>query len=139
MKNFYYKEKALKYKILLDCTSDWLMIKHKGKKLEDFFIDNRISNIAIYGYGTLGKMLYEELIGSEINIEYVIDRKSINSNLQNIKFIGINEVKYTDIDAVIITAIADYKIIDKRISKKTDAFVYSLCDVIDYIKVKGTD
>lgn len=134
MKKRLYKEKLSKYKLLLDNTSDWLVLKHNGKSLADFFVDNRLYKIALYGYGTLGQMLYEELKGSEVKVEYIIDKKNFNDVSKEIKFIGINQNEYKDVDALIITAIADFAEIEEKFSKKTEALIFSLEDVIEYAK-----
>lgn len=137
MRNKLYKEKLSKYKLLLDKTSDWLLIKHNGKSLVDFFIDNRLKKIAIYGYGTLGQMLYEELKGSDVKVQYIIDRKNLKDSIKDISFMGVDQNEYMDIDAIVITAIADFSEIEEKFSKKTEALIFSLEDIIEYVKKKS--
>lgn len=132
----FYEEKSFKYKMLLDCTSDWLMINQNGKSLVEFFIDNKMKKIAIYGYGTLGQMLFHELKDSDIEVEYIIEKKYLKYNSQEVKFIGVDEKEYKNIDAIIITAIADFSEIETKISKRTEALIFSLEDVIYYLKAE---
>ncbi len=132
MKKKDYEEKLLKYRLLLKCTSDWLKVKQEGRSLVDFFVDNKLKNIAIYGYGTLGQMFYEELRNTEVKVEYIIDKKFTNDKLKDIQFMGVGEQEYKNVDAIVITAIADYSEIEREISKKTNAFIYSFEDVIEY-------
>ena len=45
------------------CLEKWLEIKQQGKSISALLSDKEIKSIAIYGTGSIGKMLVNELIG----------------------------------------------------------------------------
>ena len=53
----------------------WLTININGKSILEYFEKRNIKEIAIYGYGGLGKRLYQELKQQErVKVKYIIDQ-----------------------------------------------------------------
>lgn len=81
--------------------NDWLSIKQSGRSIERYLDKENICDVAIYGYGYLGKQLLSELSGGHVSIRYLIDK--------NAKFIKAGICVYTPdeelagVDAVIVT------------------------------------
>lgn len=51
-----------------------MTLRERGKHIINYFIQYEITEIAVYGYGTLGKHLVQELDNSDISIKYIIDK-----------------------------------------------------------------
>lgn len=110
----------------------WLQIKNENRSLKPYFEDNYLSNVAIYGMGSIGRRLYEELCLQNIDVKYGIDQ-----NAQNIQIKGLELKTLGDdlpkVDAIVVTPIAFYEI-EKSLCKKMgdDIVIVSIEDVVDY-------
>ncbi|MCR5143899.1 MAG: glycosyltransferase [Lachnospiraceae bacterium] len=84
--------------------------------ISDYFVKKRWNEVAIYGYGIIGKMLEKQLDSANINIKYIIDDKMsvIERSDKNIKAIN-DRLDYVDI--IIVTPIYEYEEIEKTIKK----------------------
>lgn len=65
-------DKFEKYLRVLD---KWMSLRERGIRLDQYLLEQGYKRISIYGYGVFGQHLVEELKGSELNIEYIIDRQ----------------------------------------------------------------
>lgn len=83
----------------------WLENRNRGKTFADYFHECKVNEIAIYGAGDLGRLLYEELKCSDICIKYFIDRNGEGIHqIDDIPVIPISDVyKMADVDLVIIS------------------------------------
>lgn len=128
------KEMKERYKSYYELIHSWFENKNNGKTIEKYFVENNISNIAIYGKGTLGEMFYEEIKNTDINIKYFIDRsvEEVYEWEEDIPVIGIKHIEKQDVvDAIIITPIFDYDEIQEDLENNgVDFTMVSLEDVI---------
>lgn len=130
------EEKKLqeKYRSYYELTYNWLQNKNDGKKLQEYFIENNINNVAIYGRGTLGELFYKEIKNTDIDIRYFIDKnvEEVYDYEANIPIIGIEHIREQDeVDAIVITPIFDYDEIKKELEMKgVMSVILSLEDVI---------
>lgn len=120
-----YKRSAL----LLSPALRWLEIRQKGHSLEEYFLQNHIYSIAIYGMGLLGCRLYDELENSKISIAYLLDKNP--GGMEKIfEFASLDGAKLK-IDAVVVSVISgEQKIIDE-IYKRGYEKVIGLNEVLD--------
>lgn len=82
---------------------------HFRNSIEDYLKRENIKNVAIYGCGFFGKMLYKELRRTEINVEYMIDQKSdIDIDIEVIK----PQNEWRSVDAIIISPLKYQNILD---------------------------
>lgn len=58
-------------------TYEWLQKKLQGESILAYFEENNIKKIAIYGKGSLGELLFQELRDSGIEIVCFIDQCSL--------------------------------------------------------------
>lgn len=110
----------------------WILNRIHGLSIGDYLRSEDINNIAIYGCGDLGSLLIDELLNSEICIQYCIDRnaKKIQSLPQNIPVIKYEELESRpEVDVIIVTAVAEFSKIRKTIGEKYKTVV-SLEEVI---------
>lgn len=103
-------DKFISYFNLLD---RWMTCKEQEYPFADFFYENNIKSVAIYGMGKIGKHLKYELEKAGIAISYVIDEgenviygKERHYNLRD-------SLPITDI--VVVTPVYEYEEIKKRI------------------------
>jgi len=69
------EQKQQKQKHITNVYDMWLTINISDKSILEYFEKRNIKEIAIYGYGGLGKRLYQELKKQEIiNVKYIIDQ-----------------------------------------------------------------
>lgn len=86
--------------------------------------------IVIYGMGEAGRILLEMLSGTEIKVLYVIDNH-IEVNLASIRQITQKELEdISGIDAVIVTPLVDYNILEKQICENCDIPVVGMKAII---------
>ncbi|WP_054739595.1 hypothetical protein [Cellulosilyticum ruminicola] len=84
--------------------------------------------VAIYGYADFGKLAYNELKDSNIEVSYVIDRnvKNIQAPIEIVEPKDINK----QVDAIIVTAFRDFENIACIIKAQIETDVLALDDVI---------
>lgn len=112
------------YELLID----WVRLYQNGQKLSHYLGENNIHTIAIYGFKELGECLYQELIGTDVKVLYIID-KDAGSIFADIDIVTPDQ-ELRDVDAIIVTAIHYYNEISDMLSKKVDCQVLSLKDII---------
>lgn len=93
----------------------WLENRNNGKTFVDYFEKCGYKKIAIYGAGDLGKLLYEEVKESNIEVAYFVDRNAEGlNNVEGIPVLTIQEIcAKNDIDILVITPIGNYEEICK--------------------------
>lgn len=106
----------------LDCfvtMKRWLENRNENKMFSDYFEKYGYKNIAIYGAGDLGKLLYAELKNTNIHINYFIDRNAEGINhIDEIPVIMIQDIiKMDAVDIIVITPIGNYDAISKILAK----------------------
>lgn len=117
-----------KYWQYYDVLNRWMKQREKGISIADNLRQRDIREIAIYGMGDVGKHLQEELAGTDIVIKYAVDRSFYAmSDLD----IYEPESDLPEVDAVIVTPVFDYEIIQKRLTEKMDCQILSISDVIN--------
>ena len=107
---------------------DWLRIHREGRLIADYFMDCKMQHIAIYGFKELGEALFKELAGTEVNVDYVIDREA--GHLYIPADVYRPDEVFPPVDAVVVTAIHYYEDIRKDLSGKMDCPILSLADIV---------
>ena len=124
-----YKKSTLMYHVVLK----WLGLKQAGGSFKEYFEQENIHSIAIYGMGALGCRLYDELEGSGIQVRYLID-KNPNGMEKVLAFTELESDKL-DVDAIVVTAIASEKNIIEWIKSMGYVNVIGLSTLIDECEV----
>lgn len=117
-----------KYKNYFRVLERWLTLKEQKKNLSEFLISRGYQEIAIYGWGILGKHLYEELKDTEIKVLYAVDRQKGEESSQ-VKLI-LPEEAWKRADAIVVTATFDFANIRQFAKQKTDMEVLSLEELV---------
>lgn len=117
-----------KHLALFLMMNQWVAVKQEGKNLADYFEKQGYKSIAIYGMSYVGERLFEELKGSDIQVQYGIDK-----NADNI-YMDVDIVTMEDelkpVDAIVVTPIFFFDEIEEELSKKTDCPIVSLEDIL---------
>lgn len=124
-----YKELADKHFAIMKLYDQWLLTKQEGKSLAEYLTKEGIHSIAIYGMSFVGERLYDELVDSDIEIKYGIDKNAdhIYSEIDMIN----PEGEYGTVDAIIVTAVFYFDEIASMLEEKTDIKVLSLEDILN--------
>lgn len=126
-----YQTEKEKYRLLSEMMNKWLMIRQRGDNLGKYFQKKGIKTIAIYGLGEVGRIFAEEMIESDVDVLYGIDR-NINA-YDEIRILTLNE-DLPNVDAIVVTPIASYEEIENDLSKKTSCPIVSLEDIVYEMK-----
>jgi len=124
------KENA-KWRKMFLILNDWFRISSKGDSIADYLQGKGIKEVAVYGYGYLGRTLVENLEQGHINVAYVIDKNAAFLNSDKDCYTLESELK--QVDAVIITLVSDDKEIEDQLRNKLKGNIYRLEDVISGI------
>lgn len=118
-----------KYKCYFRILDRWLMLKNRGVLLVDFFLDNKIEKIVIYGGGEVACRLIEELEETSVEIIGIIDknRNQVRAHLPVFKPTD----KLPEIDAIIVTPIYSFLEIYIQLIQTVKCRIISLSKVID--------
>ena len=114
---------------LFSVVLKWLEIRQAGHRLDEYFKQKNIYNIAVYGIGVLGRRLYDELENSDIEIKYLIDRNP-NGMDKVLEFVSLDE-EILDVDAVIVTVFSEEERIVNEIRKLGYINAMGLSEVIN--------
>lgn len=120
--------KLNKNKLITDCLDKWMSLKERGISLVGYLKKYQYGNIAIYGFGMLGRHLIFEFKRECVNISYIIERR------KDVSCTGIEikspEEDFKNVDAVIVTAVADYDEIYEDLKGKLDCPIISILEIL---------
>lgn len=116
-----------KHAALFRLMNNWVINYQNKNALSNNLRKMDINTVAIYGLGSVGETLYNELDSSEIEVKYGID--------QSVEFFGRlpvykKEDHLPQVDLIIVTAITSYKDIEMELIKKIDCQIMSVEEVI---------
>ena len=65
--------KAAAYRAQL--LNKWLMLEKRNRSVIDLLLESEWREIAVYGYGVVGKLLVKELTNADFQVPFIIDRR----------------------------------------------------------------
>lgn len=90
----------------------WLLNDRSGIGIPDLLVRNGWRTVSIYGFGEIGKILYDELKKSgTVRIEYVIDKRNTDETGKVRIVEPYPELSETDI--IVVTALGDKELMDQ--------------------------
>lgn len=109
----------------------WLQRILENKNIAEYLKIKGYKNIAIYGFGNLGKRLYDNILNTKkgINISCVIDR-ALSGTENKINIVDIND-NIPDVDIAIVTCVNDFEKIKAALNNKDIDNVTSLYDILN--------
>ena len=114
-------EKNVRY---LHIMEDWMARRVKGVSLACRLKSAGYKEIAIYGYGVLGRSLYEELALSDILVKYIIDYKGENLHTEVKVYLPYESLPAVDV--VIVSVLFEYGTIYRVLKDKGISNILSL-------------
>lgn len=111
----------------------WLRLKQKGHSLVQYFKDDDIKAIAIYGMGNAGCDLYEELKNSDVRVACMIDKEPCYTG-NTIKVIRPGDM-LEEVDAVVVTVSGEENEIKGYLDGLYPYKVISLREIIDRMEL----
>ena len=109
----------------------WVAAKQKGVGIDVWLRKHNISKIAIYGMGQEGDLLLKEVLETEIEVIFAIDKKADRVVCADIDVVGIDDVnKMPRVDAVIVSSVAFYYDVREKLEAITGTKVVSLHDIL---------
>lgn len=123
--NILYKKSS----IILPIVLKWLAIRQRGHSLNEYFEQNHIRTIAIYGMGVLGCRLYDELESGSVQIKYLLDRNP--NGMDKIFEFSKLEKKTLDVDAIVVTAVSSERQVIDTIALYGYGNVISLREILN--------
>lgn len=110
--------------------SKWIDIQIKNKKFCEYLKQIETRNIAIYGWGDIGRKLYWSLQSTDINVRYIIDKNITDTGVESleVRFPKANDMP---VDMVIITVIGSCDAIQNELLSLNYQHVVSLNSILE--------
>ena len=112
-----------------DCIiSNWEKVKSRGFELHDYLRRYEYKKVAIYGMGNLGFRVCEDLLNSEIDILYVVDRNSLY--IEEILKVIHPEELLPDVDLLIVAVAEEEKEIIEKYKGKYKFPIIGITEIL---------
>ncbi len=122
-------EKRFKVLYYKNIEAKWDELNKKKTFVGNLLLNHGILKIGIYGYGVLGKRLYEEINGSEINVVFFADQ---NPKVSECGIPCVTpEMIPEDVDAVVVTASFYFDEIYEQLSAHKSFRIISLKQLVE--------
>ena len=120
--------KVEKFRMYFNLMERWLTLHEEGRSIPQILNERGFSTIALYGLGKIGKHVVCELEDSGIEILYAIDRSlaGFYGKIPVKKF----EEDLLEVDAIIVTAVYDFDVIEKMLVGRVKYPVISLEEIL---------
>lgn len=109
-----------------NCLEKWVNLKQQEKSIADILLEKDVHKVAIYGMGTIGELLVNELAG-KVSISYILVTNKYTDEFMNYPVYGYNSeipAESSELTLIIIPGY-DAEIIERDIGRKF-LNVYSL-------------
>ncbi len=133
-------ESKNKFRMYYNSCLRWMKAKNNGNSAAGYLLEHNCRNIAIYGMGEIGKLLFQELRNvKDISVKALIDKAELNAYEDDVVCIKaedqmlMQKINDLDIDGIIITAIFNYNEIFERYFKNSDCQIYNFEKILDDI------
>ncbi len=131
VQNFNYRGEYLRLEYHVNLLCSWLKVRQQGMNLAAYFVKHGYERIAVYGIGYLGRLLLDELQGTEVKITYLIDQRS--SGTEKYPLYAPDDL-LPSVDVIVVSVVHQYDYI--RMQLKSASQSVSLLDVVDWCAEK---
>lgn len=123
------KEKEIyKNKSYYDMSRKWVEAYQNNKRLADYLKTKGYNRVAIYGMGDIGVLLYKELMNTNVNVLYGIDKSTIGRGF-DLKIVAPSP-EMEEVDVIIVTALFAFDEISEMLSDMVSYKIEALDDLI---------
>ena len=105
----------------------WMTLKEQHKDVDEILAKNGYHKIAVYGMGSMALHFIEALKGSDITLEYAIDK---NPNFYTDVIIKTPDQELDEVDVIIYTNKFESKRNLEELRQKVDCPLICLSDVV---------
>lgn len=112
----------------------WIMISQENESICSYLKRNNYNNIAIYGMGDIGQLLYRECMAYGINIKYTID-KYANCKACNVPIFFLKS-GLEEVDCIVLTVYTGDVGLKTQIENVTGYKVIMFEEILDAITSK---
>ncbi|MCM1231276.1 MAG: hypothetical protein NC489_14240 [Ruminococcus flavefaciens] len=126
------------YELYYNLLMSWKFAEQEGRKLTDKLREMHVKKIAVYGMGKVGWLVCNEILQSDIELAYAIDKNAERlaynafSDIPDV-FLFTPDDELGEVDAVIVTAVNSFNEIEEFLKPKINGQIISLKDIIDYL------
>ena len=129
-KEFLEREKNVqKYRQFYKLLLCWIKKIQNQKSIIEYLQKQNLNKITVYGYGDVGKLLYNELINTNIVVTEILDKRDIRT--ENNLVIKKPQDGNRDVDAIIVTAIYYFDEIKKELCQLGYKNIISLQKLVE--------
>jgi len=118
-----------KYYSYYQLLNQWLSNQAEGKRISDFFAEEGIATIAVYGLGPFADRLMDALSGSGIEICYGVDQDASCTN-SRVGTVYSPCDDLPEVDAVVITPFCASREIERMLKQRCQYRLLSLDQII---------
>lgn len=132
--------RAIKMNQFFEVSRQLLKAKSNGLNLPEYMKSKGLINIVIYGFRNWGEILLDEIRGSGIKVECIIDNFCSPEKVSGYRLIRKEDVKtIKKADAIIVTAMPSFYLIMRDLIDYTEIPIYSIEHIIHemYLKTLG--
>lgn len=108
----------------------WLRMHHPSKAVQQYFEDQGISSIAIYGFGLHGHIFWALMKNTNIPVVYAIDRQARGMSEQEALPVYSLDNELPSCDAIVISLVNDYVSVVDSLRGKFQGEIFSIFEVI---------
>lgn len=122
---------VLKFKSQFYMLNRWLQLEQQGKNIAEYLEDNGYHKIAIYGMGSMGERIIDDLKKTKVEIAFGIDEKADARLSEECSIYSLEDCVDKNADVIVVSAIFAYQDIKAKIeSCGIQIPIISLEDVI---------
>ena len=120
----------------IETLTRWLENRINGVAISEYFSECGYQSVGIIDAGEIGKMLYQELKKSTIEVRWFIDKNA--EGIVDIDGIPVKLIKQVntldEVDIVCISPVYDYEMVTRfLVELKPEIRTIALCDVVSEI------
>ncbi len=104
-----------KFRNINELLNTWIRVKQQGKKIDSYFVKRNYLRIAVYGMGAMGWRFIDELEGSGLKVECVIDKNANKIFCEQPIFFPDEDIPCVDV--VVVTAFNAFDEVNKMFLK----------------------
>lgn len=108
----------------------WMDLKISGGGTDDILKKLGYNRISVYGYAELGQLLCRELMDTEVDVLYVMDKKVKDTRIKNLR-VYFPQKGLPDVDVIVVTAIYYFDEIQKELLQMGYKCVVSLRELLE--------
>lgn len=116
-----------KYQKYFQLICDWSELQ--PEEIQMYFLQRNIRTLGIYGGRNMGRLLYKQLLHSDIEIRYFIDKSSYANSFSTLP-LCCPEDKLEYVDAIVVTPYMEFEDIKRKLLERNTVNVLSLEEII---------